>query len=55
METRKDKRIMGDMNMQRRQTIKYWISVLLVAVVASGLLATLLDVGVALASVSWNG
>ena len=41
--------------MNKLTTLKKWFNIVLTALVASGLLATFLDVGMALAkSVSWN-
>ncbi len=40
--------------MNKKMTLNNWISMLLTALIASGLLATIIDVGTALASVSWN-
>jgi len=37
------------------RTMKNWLAILLVALATSGLMASLLNVGKALASVSWNG
>lgn len=41
--------------MDKKIRIKNWMSIILAALAASGILAALLNVGTALASVSWNG
>ena len=40
--------------MDKNLRTKNWIGIILAALITSGILATLLNVGTALASVSWN-